>query len=104
MKKNINIKHTYSRSDKVVAKKIEDDLVIVPLISGIGNLDSELYSLNRTGTAIWEKLDGKSNLESIIHELAGEFDSEFDQMKDGIINLMEDLQKKDLIFNIENSE
>lgn len=103
MGKKINIKQYYSISDNLVSKEIEGELVIVPLISGIGNLDSEMYSLNRTGSAVWKKLDGKSSIENILHELVEEFDSEFNLLKNDIIELMEDLLKKELIFEIQKS-
>jgi len=40
-------------SEDVVAREIEGDMIIVPLVAGIGNADDELYTLNETGKAIW---------------------------------------------------
>jgi hypothetical protein len=40
-------------SDDVVAREIEGDIMIVPLVAGIGDADDELYTLNETGRAIW---------------------------------------------------
>ena len=45
-------------SEDVVARIIEGELIIVPLVSGIGDMDDELYSMNGTGRAIWSRLDG----------------------------------------------
>ena len=41
-------------SEDVVAREIEGDVIIVPLVSGIGDEDDELYTLNPTGQAIWQ--------------------------------------------------
>ena len=46
-------------SEDVVARLIEGDLIIVPLTAGIGDADDELYTLNETGKAVWQTLDGK---------------------------------------------
>ena len=40
-------------SDDVVAREIEGEIIIVPLVAGIGDADDELYTLNETGHAIW---------------------------------------------------
>jgi hypothetical protein len=50
-------------SEDVVAREIEGDMIIVPLVAGIGDADDELYTLNETGKAIWKKLDGQKSLE-----------------------------------------
>jgi hypothetical protein len=40
-------------SDDVVAREIEGEIVIVPLVAGIGDAGDELYTLNENGQAIW---------------------------------------------------
>lgn len=60
-------------SEDVVARMIEDDLIIVPLVSGIGNADDDLYTLNETGKAIWQKLDGHLSLGAVSAQLAEDF-------------------------------
>lgn len=62
-------------SEDVVAREIEGDLIIVPLISGIGDADDELYTLNETGKAIWQKLDGKRTLGQVAEVLSEVFDA-----------------------------
>ena len=50
----------YAPSEDVVAREIEGELIIVPLVAGIGDMEDELYTLNETGRAIWDRLDGKT--------------------------------------------
>jgi hypothetical protein len=52
-------------SEDVVARMIEDELVIVPLVAGIGDMEDELYTMNETGKAIWSRLDGKKSLRTL---------------------------------------
>jgi len=60
-------------SEDIVAREIEGDIIIVPLVSGIGDADDELYTLNETGKAIWQKLDGKLTLGQVISVLTDEY-------------------------------
>ena len=62
-------------SDNIVARIIEEELIIVPLVSGIGDMDDELYTTNGIGRTIWSRLDGKKSLQDIADELAKEFDA-----------------------------
>jgi hypothetical protein len=61
-------------SDDIVAREIEGEIVIVPLVAGIGDADDELYTLNPTGQAIWQKLDGQRTLANVVTSLVDEFD------------------------------
>ncbi len=93
-----NLKAYYKISDQVVARKIEEELVIVPLNDGIGDLDAEMFSLNTTGTVIWEKLDGTKSLDTIIFETAQGFDASEDQIKKDVIELVEQLLKANFLI------
>jgi len=60
----------------VVARQIEGMIVIVPLVAGIGDADDELYTLNETGQAIWQRLDGVRTLNDVVTDLEPEFDAD----------------------------
>ncbi|MBT3386838.1 MAG: PqqD family protein [Desulfobacula sp.] len=89
----VNLKTYYKTSDQVITRKIEDDLIIVPLNDGIGDLDAEMFSLNVTGIAIWEKLDGTKSLDTVIAETAKDFNISFDHIKEDVVELVEKLLK-----------
>jgi len=42
----INRDSVYAVSDDVVAREIEGEIIIVPLVAGIGDLEDELFTLN----------------------------------------------------------
>lgn len=77
MSGEVFLDEVYVPSQDVVARLIEGEIIIIPLVTGIGDLEDELYSLNETGRSIWEKLDGKKNLKSVVDELCTEFDGAF---------------------------
>lgn len=94
---NINCQLKYSVSKNIIAREIEGEIIIVPMISGLGDLNSEMYTLNKTGFAIWEKLDGRTTLNKIIDALAIEFNTSFDQIENDVLEIMQELFNKGLI-------
>lgn len=93
----IDYQSYYCTSKEVITRKIEGELVIVPMISDVGDLDSQMYALNETGAAIWEKLDGKTRLEDIIQALAKEFNTSYDQIQNDVLDLMKGFEKMGLL-------
>ena len=84
-------------SEDVVAREIEGELIIVPLVSGIGDTDDELYTLNPTGHAIWKKLDGKRTLRDIASLLADEFDAPMVDLERDVLGLVNELAKRKML-------
>ena len=72
---DIDMDAVYVPSGDIVARVIEGELIIVPLVAGIGDMEDELFSANETGKAIWDRLDGKNNLKLIVKSLEDEFDA-----------------------------
>lgn len=62
-------------SEDIVSREIEGELIIVPITSGIGDMEDELYTFNETGRAIWDRLDGKTSLRDIAKALTEEYDA-----------------------------
>lgn len=55
----------YKRSPRIVARRIEDENLLVPIEAGVGETDA-IYTLNAVGADIWQRLDGKKNLKQIV--------------------------------------
>jgi len=72
-------------SEDVVAREIEGDMIIVPLVAGIGDADDELYTLNETGKAIWKKLDGEKSIGQIAAELTEEFSASAGEINNDVL-------------------
>ena len=71
----IDIEKSYIRSQDVVARAIEDEYILVPIASGIGDMEDALYTLNETGREIWTRLAPGKTINSLIDELHLEFDA-----------------------------
>jgi len=94
----ITLDSTYVLSEDVVARNIESELIIVPLTSGIGNMEEEIYTLNETGRAIWEKLDGQKSLREIVKMLKTEFDAAPEEIEEDILGLVGELLKRRMVI------
>jgi hypothetical protein len=86
-------------SDDVVAREIEGEVIIVPLVSGIGDEDDELYTLNPTGQAIWQKLDGQRTLKDVAALLAGEFDAPLPELENDVLGFASALVQRGILVS-----
>lgn len=68
----------YLRSDRVVARRIADEFLLVPLAGGGANLDA-IFSLNPTGVFIWERLDGIASGQEVVRAVVERFDVSTEQ-------------------------
>ena len=97
MQSHINLDTVYVLSDDIVAREIEGELIIVPLVAGIGDTEDELFTLNETGRAIWARLDGKRCLKDMVVELRTEFDDPEGKIETDVLGLMEELSKRKIV-------
>ncbi len=84
-------------SADVVARLIEGDLIIVPLAAGIGDMEDELYSLNETGKAVWDLLDGKRTLAQVVAALAEVYDVDEVVLRTDVLGLVDELLKRKIL-------
>ncbi len=97
MESAISLDAAYGPSDDVVVREIEGELIIVPLASGMGDLEDELYTLNETGRAVWARLDGRTPLRAVVGELAGEFEAPAGTIEQDVLGLLEELARRKMI-------
>lgn len=86
-----------ARSDDIVSREIEGELIIVPIASGIGDMEDELYTLNETGRSIWERIDGKCSLRNIAADLSGEYSASPDIITRDVLGLAGELVKRKIL-------
>lgn len=91
----------YGPSGDIVAREIEGEVVIVPLASGVGDMEGELYTLNETGRAIWRKLDGTKKVREIVAELSEEFETPPEVLEADVAGLLAELLKRKMVVEKE---
>jgi hypothetical protein len=97
MNDGIDLNKAYGPSEDVVVREIEGEIVIVPLVSGIGDIEDELYTLNDTGRDIWTRLDGTKPLAAVVRELADQYDAPAGLLESDVVGLLEELLARKMV-------
>jgi MinD-like ATPase involved in chromosome partitioning or flagellar assembly len=79
-----------SPSNDVVSREIDGQRLIVPLDAGVGDVD-DLFTLNETGAAIWELLDGERRLADVVEEVVRRFDAPRSDVEADVLTFAADL-------------
>jgi hypothetical protein len=95
---DIRLDQTYVPSDDIVAREIEGELIVVPMVAGIGDLEDELFSLNDTGKDIWRRLDGKTTLAEVAKSLAVEYSAPPGEIENDVIGLVGELVRRRMLL------
>lgn len=101
MSKIINLDKTYIHSQNVLFKEIGDELVLVPFSEGIGKIDEAVYSLNKTGHDVWNRLSGESSLAEVVDQLAELYEARRETIENDVISLIQDLVQKGFVLERE---
>lgn len=97
MSESLTLDSVLIPSENVVARVIEGEMIIIPLTAGIGEDQDELYSLNETGQAIWQALDGKKSLRQLLSEIAQEYEVDEAEMEKDVLGLANELLQRKMI-------
>jgi len=96
----VSLDGLYMPSEDVVARSIEGELIIVPLVAGIGDMEDELYTLNETGKAIWDRLDGRKKLKDVLAELTAECEAPVGEIEKDLTGLVEELLRRKILIEV----
>ncbi len=103
MESKPKIDAVYAPSEDVVFRIVEDEPIIVPLGAGVGDMEDALFTLNETGHAIWDKLDGMKTLEQLIEALTIDFeDVSRKEIETDVLGFVEELLKRGMLVEIDN--
>lgn len=100
MSEMISLTKIFKPSDDVVAREIEGEFLLIPIAKGVGDMEDELYSLNESGKAIWDKLDGAKSLAQIKQELVREYQAAEVEIEADILNFVKELAIRNIIVPV----
>jgi Coenzyme PQQ synthesis protein D (PqqD) len=86
------LKSILSQSSSIVTRKTGNEYVLVPITDNIADMNS-VYTLNETGAFIWEKINGKRNIEEIIKALTDEYDIDSSEAEQDVLSFVENMSK-----------
>ncbi|HME44295.1 MAG TPA: PqqD family protein [Syntrophorhabdales bacterium] len=96
----ISLNKIYKISEDVVAREVAGEFIIIPITSGIGDMEDEIFTLNGTGRAIWDKLDGNKNLREIAKALVSDFKGSPGEIEKDVAGLAGELLKRRILIEV----
>ena len=96
----LNLESKLFPSEDIVAREIEGELIIVPLVAGIGDMEDELFSLNDHAKAIWRQLNGKQSLGEIVANLASEYDADPKEIAQDVLGFVGELARRGMLVEV----
>jgi hypothetical protein len=87
----------YRPSENIVARKIEGEIIIVPLTCSVGEAEDDLYTLNETGKDIWELLNGKLTMKEIVHRLTDLYEAPIAEIEKDVTALVGELLSRGIL-------
>ena len=100
MEAQAELKSVYTPSEDVVARDLHDEFVIIPITSGIADLEDAIFSVNECGRAIWEKLDGKKSLKEVADALLQQYESDASEIEKDILGFTDELLKRKMVVRL----
>ena len=85
----------FINEDSVVWRNINGEIIVLNLNSG------HHYTLNKLGSKIWLLLEKKKSIEEIIQQAFHEFDMSLNQVRDDVVNFLNNLNQENLVQKIE---
>jgi hypothetical protein len=89
----------FIRNQEVVSRKIEGELIIVPIRSGVGDLNS-LYTLNPVGSVLWEFMTEGHTVGEMVQRICDEFEVTKTQAQQDIETFLEALLEEKLVLSV----
>lgn len=79
-----------------VTRRIADETIIVPVVSGVGDLDA-IFTLNEVGAAIWQLTDPPTTVQAIVEEIGRTFEVDADRAGQDVVEFLGKLEAAGLI-------
>ena len=93
----------FVKDNQTVTRSIAGETIIVPIASGIGDLNS-IYTLNEVGTSIWQLIDGQRSVDEIVENIESEFEVSKEEASQDVFDFLTALETEGLIRHISESE
>lgn len=85
-------KKVLRKNKDMVTRTIDDETVFIPIYKSSSDINC-IYTLNKSASKVWEKVDGKRKLSEIKKEILKDFDASPEEVDKKMRKLLEDLKK-----------
>ena len=79
-----------------VTRRIADETIIVPVVSGVGDLDA-IFTLNEVGSHIWTLIETPTTVQAIVDDVVRVFEVSADRAEHDVIEFLDRLAEAGLI-------
>lgn len=93
----IDMDKIYVPSTNLVSRNIEGEMILIPITADIADMEEDIFTLNNTGKAIWDKLDGINTPANIVELLVFEYETNKDELKEDVAGFLEALLSRNII-------
>ncbi len=73
----MELESVYTRNDRVVSRKIVDDLILIPIRDSVVEMEA-MYTMNEVGARVYELIDGSRPVREIVETIVTEFEVAFE--------------------------
>lgn len=80
----------YRRDDSFVSRRIEDEVILVPIRQNVADLDS-IFTLSAVAAHIWEQIDGRRTNAEILSLIVEEFEVREEEAQKDLEEFLEQL-------------
>ena len=80
----------YRQDDSIVSRKIEDEVILVPIRQNVADLES-IYTLSEVAAHIWEQIDGRKTTAEILASTVEEFEVSEEEAQNDLKEVMQQL-------------
>ena len=87
----------FVRSEDVVSRLIDNQVLIIPLTSGMANADDSLYTLSPTAQDIWDLLDGERTLLEVIEILSAKYNGNNETLQEDVLGFVHEMLSEKLV-------
>jgi len=96
----ISVDVRFVRSHDVVTRKIQGELIIVPIRRGVGELNS-LFTLNPVAAVLWDFMNEGHTVGEMVERVCDEFEVAATQAQRDIEAFLDSLMQEQLIQSVE---
>jgi hypothetical protein len=100
MEIKISLDNIYKPSQDIVAREVQGEFIIIPVTSEVVDSEDQIFSLNETGKAVWDRLDGKRSLKSIVNELGSIYEGSYSKIKQDVMGIVKELLKRKIVIEV----
>lgn len=79
------------KNSSIVSTAMDNEAVLLNIDTG------DYYTLNTTGSRVWEMIDGTKTVLDLVEEIVSRFEVSKDKAREDILNLLKELMKENLV-------